>query len=106
MGELLKNNGMIPFLMKAGKDIVSAIMTKEEMDKIIKNGEVVENNDHVGYNVLVNDLFYFSVADEKVKKVETIENHLIVDDLIPEERSCQESEETPSTPKRKGRKNA
>ncbi len=99
MGELLKNNGMIPFLMKAGKDIVSAIMTKEEMDKIIKNGEVVENNDHVGYNVLVNDLFYFSVADEKVKKVET----LIVDDLIPEERSCQESEETP---KRKGRKNA
>ena len=102
MGELLKNNGMIPFLMKAGKDIVSAIMTKEEMDKIIKNGEVVANNDHVGYNVLVNDLFYFSVADEKVKKVETIE----ADDLIPEEHSCQESEETPSTPKRKGRKNA
>lgn len=58
-------NGMVTFLMRAGKDFVRSQMTIGSATGIINNGKsVVEENDQI----IVDDTYFFPSAPESRKK--------------------------------------
>ncbi len=62
--KIKNSNGIVDFIMKAGKDLVKATMELSEAEKIIKNGEMKKTTAVKGYNVCVDGKYYFNTEKE------------------------------------------
>ena len=59
--------GNVEFIMPTGDDFVKNEMPKANAEQLIKTGKC-KPVDVNGYNLLVNDKFYFKVSEEKNTK--------------------------------------
>lgn len=73
--KVVNKKGVVTFVMKAGKDLVENTMTLTEAKRIIKKGTTSESTEIEGYNLSVDDKYFFAVEKEntpkKKKSVET-----------------------------------
>lgn len=65
--KLQVNNGMVAYMMEAGKDAVSAQMPEDKARKIIAKGPKRTSSRFPGYPICVNDRYFFA-AEKPVKK--------------------------------------
>lgn len=72
--KIANENGIVTFIMKAGKDLVKSTMSLSEANKIIKKGKTAESTDVKGYNLSVDDKYFFAVEKEPNKKKKSVES--------------------------------
>lgn len=60
--KIKSENGMVTFIMRAGKDMVRSKMTLGEANRIISSGTKVEKTE---ISVIVDDKYFFPVEVEK-----------------------------------------
>lgn len=71
--KIANENGIVTFIMKAGKDLVKSTMSLSEADKIIKKGKITESTEIDGYNLSVDDKYFFAVEKDPNKKKKSVE---------------------------------
>lgn len=65
--KLKTNNGMVPYIMVAGKDNVSGEMPEKKAELMIRTGPKRASNRFPGYPVCVQDKYYFAAEPERGK---------------------------------------
>lgn len=60
--KIKSENGMVTFIMRAGKDKVRSSMSLAEANRIVKSSENVVETE---LDVIVNDTYYFPIEIEK-----------------------------------------
>ena len=72
--KIANENGVVTFIMKTGKDFVKSTMGLNEAKKIIKKGKATESTEIEGYNLSVDDKYFFAAEKEPNKKKKSIES--------------------------------
>ena len=63
--KLRTENGRVPCLVVAGKDVVASSLTESYALSLIENAQTkVHNTDHTGYPLLVDGTYYFPEVPE------------------------------------------
>lgn len=71
----LKNidNGTVKFIMRVGKDFVKSSMPIKNAEKIIEEGKISKSNKHKGFNICVDDKYFFATESETKKSAKKTE---------------------------------
>lgn len=72
--KIANENGIVTFIMKAGKDLVKSTMSLSEANKIIKKGKTTESTEVEGYNLSVDGKYFFAAEKEPNKKKKSVES--------------------------------
>ena len=65
--KLTVKNGMVPYKMDAGKDVVDAEMSEAKARMIITKGPKRASNRFLGFPICVDNKYYFSATPERKK---------------------------------------
>lgn len=65
--KLTIKNGMVPYKMDAGKDVVDAEMSEAKDRMIITKGPKRASNRFPGYPICVDNKYYFAATSERTK---------------------------------------
>ena len=65
--KLTIKNGMVPYKMDAGKDVVDAEMSEAKARMIITKGPKRASNRFPGFPICVDNKYYFAAISERTK---------------------------------------
>lgn len=61
-------DGKVPYLMRAGKDMVSARANKETVEWLLAKGKIKKSTEFEGYPICVDDIWFISGEWEEEKQ--------------------------------------